>query len=49
MAADRAQDEPEIKPLPEHPLVVSDPLSAGEVGPLVSLAYRLYLPLASSD
>jgi uncharacterized repeat protein (TIGR01451 family) len=33
------------KALPPHPLTVSDPLSAGQVGPEVSLYSRWYLPL----
>jgi len=33
------------KPPPEHPLTVSDPLSAGQLGPEVSLYSRWYLPL----
>lgn len=33
------------KSLPEHPLTVSDPLSAGQLGPEVSLPLNSYLPL----
>ena len=29
----------------EHPLTVSDPLSAGQVGPAVTLGTKSYLPL----
>jgi uncharacterized repeat protein (TIGR01451 family) len=36
-----------VKPRPEHPLVISDPLSAGQVGPVVTLQQALYLPLIS--
>ena len=35
------------KPRPAHPLVLGDPLSAGQVGPLVSVTYTTYLPLAA--
>ena len=34
-----------LKPLPEHPLTVSDPLSAGQVGPDVILGNKRYLPV----
>ena len=33
------------KPRPEHPLTISDPLSAGQVGPAVTLGNKSYLPL----
>ncbi len=34
-----------VKPWPQHPLTVSDPLSAGELGPAVTLKTQGYLPL----
>ena len=34
-----------VKPRPEHPLVISDPLSAGQVGPVDALQPKIYLPL----
>ena len=33
------------KPLPQHPLTISNPLSAGQLGPEVSPYTRTYLPL----
>ena len=33
------------QPRPEHPLTVSDPLSAGQVGPAVTLQTKSYLPI----
>jgi hypothetical protein len=44
-AAASATAVPVAKPRPEHPLVVSDPLSAGQVGPALTLQYTSYLPL----
>lgn len=37
------------KPQPAHPLLVGDPLSANQVGPLVSLEHRTYLPLTARN
>jgi hypothetical protein len=37
------------KPLPPHPLTVSDPLSAGQLGPEVNLYAKWYLPLMVKD
>jgi uncharacterized repeat protein (TIGR01451 family) len=34
----------ETKPIPAHPLTVSDPLSAGQTGSLFELEYRVCLP-----
>ena len=36
---------PLAKPRPAHPLTVSDPLSAGQVGPVDALRPKIYLPL----
>ena len=36
---------PALKSRPQHPLVVSDPLSAGQVGTVVTLRPKIYLPL----
>jgi hypothetical protein len=33
-----------VKPLPQHPLAVSDPLSAGQLGPQVTGKTKIYLP-----
>ena len=33
-----------VKPLPQHPLAVSDPLSAGQLGPQVTGGMKIYLP-----
>jgi hypothetical protein len=41
-AAGRAALE---KARPEHPLTISDPLSAGQLGPEVRLGFKLYLPV----
>ena len=37
------------KPRPQHPLLVSDPLSAGELGPTPAVVTKLYLPTISRD
>ena len=37
------------KPRPQNPLVVSDPLSAGQLGPAVTLEHRRYLPFVARD
>jgi len=34
-----------VKERPAHPLTVSDPLSAGQVGPAVTLRSKIYLPV----
>jgi hypothetical protein len=34
------------KARPEHPLTISDPLSAGQLGPEVGLGFTRYLPVA---
>ncbi len=36
---------PAVKPRPQHPLVISDPLSAGQIGTVVSLRPKIYLPV----
>lgn len=36
---------PQVKQTPPHPLTVSDPLSAKQLGPEFTLAFNLYLPL----
>jgi hypothetical protein len=36
---------PLVKQRPAHPLVASDPLSAGQVGPVDTLRPKIYLPL----
>ena len=36
---------PAIKPRPQHPLVISDPLSAGQIGTVVTLRPKIYLPV----
>jgi hypothetical protein len=36
---------PAVKPRPEHPLVISDPLSAGQVGAIEVLQPKSYLPV----
>ncbi len=36
---------PAVKPRPQHPLVVSDPLSAGQVGTIDALQIKTYLPM----
>jgi hypothetical protein len=33
------------KARPEHPLTISDPLSAGQLGPEVTLGFKIYLPV----
>jgi hypothetical protein len=33
-----------IKPLPQHPLAVADPLSAGQLGPQDTGNTKIYLP-----
>jgi uncharacterized repeat protein (TIGR01451 family) len=34
-----------VKPRPQHPLVISDPLSAGQLGTAVTLQPKIYLPV----
>lgn len=34
-----------VKPRPQHPLVVSDPLSAGQLGPIAGPLLKIYLPV----
>jgi uncharacterized repeat protein (TIGR01451 family) len=41
----RAAAAPAAKERPEHPLAVSDPLSAGQVGPDVTSQQKIYLPV----
>lgn len=41
----QASYTPAVKPRPQHPLVISDPLSAGQVGAIDALGARTYLPL----
>ena len=41
------RDRTEEKPIPAHPLTVSDPLSAGQTGSVADLEYKLYLPVTS--
>ena len=36
---------PVVKPRPQHPLVISDPLSAGQIGTVVTLRPKIYLPV----
>lgn len=36
---------PSVKPRPQHPLVISDPLSAGQVGAIEVLQPKSYLPV----
>lgn len=36
---------PTVKPRPQHPLVVSDPLSAGQVGTIEALQLKSYFPV----
>jgi uncharacterized repeat protein (TIGR01451 family) len=45
MGADMTRHAQAIKPQPEHPLVISDPLSANQVGASVEPHYRFYLPV----
>ena len=40
-----AASAPLAKQRPAHPLTVSDPLSAGQVGPVDALQPKIYLPL----
>jgi hypothetical protein len=40
-----ASRAPEVKPRPQHPLVISDPLSAGQVGAVVTLQPKIYFPV----
>jgi hypothetical protein len=35
----------EVKPRPQHPLVVSDPLSAGQLGAIAGPLLKIYLPV----
>jgi hypothetical protein len=41
----QAAHAPTVKPRPQHPLVISDPLSAGQVGAVDVLQPKLYLPV----
>ncbi len=40
-----APHSPTVKPRPQHPLVVSDPLSAGQVGTIDALQLKSYFPV----
>jgi hypothetical protein len=37
----------ETKPLPAHPLTLSDPLSAGQTGSVEALVYKIFQPVLS--
>ncbi len=36
---------PQVKQTPPHPLTVSDPLSAGQIGTVVRPIFKFYLPV----